>query len=413
MKINTSIKKPELIAPAGDLVRLKQAFLFGADAVYASTPNFSMRTREIGFDYQSLKFGINYAHKLGKKVYLTVNTYPHSSEIKDFIKHAQKIIKLKPDALIIADPGVLQYFRENSTIPLHLSTQANTTNYLTANFWQKYGVKRIVLARELSLVDIKSISKKCPKLKLEAFVHGAMCMAYSGRCQISNYFTGRDPNKGECIQACRFKYKLFALEEEMRPGERFPIYEDSNGTYLLNSRDLCMIDHLPELIDAGVSSFKIEGRLKGIYYLSIITRAYRQAIDLFCKSPKQYHKSKKVFLSEILKTSSRGFTTGFYFGKPDKSTNNYRSQRESGEYCFVGQIIKFNRKTKIAEAMAANRLRVGSIVEIVTPQKIYKIKLTKIIHKKKSVKVVHANYLFSFKSINNLPIGSLLRTKAC
>ncbi len=461
------MQKPELICPAGDLEKLKIAFQYGADAVYASTPKFSMRTREIGFDDNSIKEGIAHAHSLDKKVYLTLNVFPHASEIEELKEHALKTIALKPDAIIIADPGILQFVKENSDIPIHLSTQANTTNQLSADFWFKQGAERIVLARELSLDDIKIISQSANQLvsqssqlslraidvlsrrgnpsvdsrlrgndknkeknklindehhkksftprpstlQLEAFVHGAMCMAYSGRCQISNYLTGRDPNKGECIQACRFKYKLYDLEEDLRKGEKFSIYEDQNGTYVLNSKDLCMIDHIPDLINAGVQSFKIEGRLKSIYYVAIITRAYRKAIDLYFEDSKKYDVKKKELFEEVNKTSNRGFTTGFYYNKPDQNTNNYETSRAQGDWGFIGVVKKYNKEAKSLVIEAKNQLKSGSDIEIITVDNIYKCNLGQIMYNGEPVDQVHAGYVFELPFDTELPINSFLRLK--
>ena len=425
---------------------MKIAFMYGADAVYASTPDFSMRTREVGFTEKSLKEGINYAHKIGKKVYLTINIFPHASEIEALKQHILRSIKLAPDAFIVADPGVLEFVKANTNIPIHLSTQANTTNQLAADFWQKQGVKRVVLARELSLKDIGIISDdiNCASsqtrsgiqaldsrlrgndnkeggndkveggnnsIELEAFVHGAMCMAYSGRCQISNYLTGRDPNKGACIQACRFKYKMYGLEEEFRKGEIFPLVEEEQGSYILNSKDLCMIDHIPELIEAGISSFKIEGRLKSIYYVGIITRAYRKAIDLFFEQSEKYLKNKKLFVEEIKKTSSREFTTGFYFGKPNENTNNYKTSRTKGNWGYVGLVKSYDDKSKIVKIEAKNYLPKGSEIEIVTPDQVIKHKLDKIIHKGEEVDVVHAGYEFEIAAGSVVPANSFVRMK--
>jgi putative protease len=439
--------KPELISPAGDFEKLKIAFLYGADAVYASTPKFSMRSRgEIKFDDKTLKEGIDYAHSIGKKVYLTLNTYPHASEIEEFKKHAKKTIKFSPDAVICADPGVIDYLKTITNIPLHLSTQANTVNHLSANFWQKQGISRIVLARELCLKDIQliynNLSSQVPKgtlwvesrdlkiedfstanklasrndrsVELEAFVHGAMCMAYSGRCQISNYMVGRDPNKGECIQACRFKYKFKELdiEEELRPGEKFKIYEDESGSYLLNSKDLCMIDHIPDLIDAGVTSFKIEGRLKSIYYVGIITRAYRKAIDMYFENPKEYLKTKNKLLAEVAKTSNRGFTTGFYYQKPNEETNNYATSRAASQYDFVGLVRKYDINSKLATVEVRNRLLAGTNIEIVTPDDIVKHKLNTMYHKGEKATQAHAGYIIKFSIDQPLPVNSFVRRKA-
>jgi len=404
------MNKPELLSPAGDMEKLKIAFQYGADAVYASTPKFSMRTREIGFDSKSLNKGIKYAHSIDKKVYLTLNTFPHADEITEFKKHALETIKLNPDAIISADPGVISFIKKNSDIPIHLSTQANTTNQLSAEFWKGQGVSRIVLARELSLEDIKIISKNSTMF-LETFIHGAMCMAYSGRCQISNYMTGRDPNRGQCIQACRFKYKIYELEEEFRQGEKFQLYEDKSGSYILNSKDLCMIEHIPELIEAGVQSFKIEGRLKSIYYVGAVTRAYRQAIDLYFENEKEYQKKKKSYFEELTKTSNRGFTTGFYLGKPDKSTNNYASSRASEQYKYVGLVKKYYEKKKLLEIEVKNHINLNDEIEIVTPTDI-------VIHK--VVKIIKADGLVGFANPNDTiyipfehvtPKNSFLRIK--
>lgn len=404
------MKKPELIAPAGDLEKLKIAFQYGADAVYASTPLFSMRTREINFDYETLAEGIKYTHGLGKKIYLTLNTFPHSSEIEGFKKYALKIISLKPDAIIAADPGAINFVRKNSDIPIHLSTQANTTNQLSAEFWKEQGIKRIVLARELSLKDIEIISKNC-RIELESFVHGAMCMAYSGRCQISNYLTGRDPNKGACVQACRFKYRMYGIEEDLRKGEIFPIYEDDNGSYILNSKDLCMIEHLPEMLEAGISSFKIEGRLKSIYYVGIVTRAYRKAIDSFFENKEKYQKEKDLLKDELSKTSNRGFTTGFYFEKPNQSTNNYETSRAKSNWNFIGLIKKYDKKAKLATVEVKNYLPKGVEAEIVTSDKIISYNIEKMLQKDKEIDLAHAGYLIELPINEKIPDNSFVRIK--
>jgi putative protease len=427
--VKENVKKPELISPAGDMEKLKIAFMYGADAVYASTPIFSMRTREIGFNQKTLKEGIDYAHSIGKKVYLTINTFPHPSQIEALKKHILSSAKLGPDAFIVADPGVLEFVKANTTIPIHLSTQANTTNHLSAEFWQKQGVERIVLARELSLKDIKAISDYCSSeartktgrllgkasknnsLELEAFIHGAMCMAYSGRCQISNYLTRRDPNKGACIQACRFKYKMYGLEEEFRPGEIFPLYEDEEGTHILNSKDLCMIDHIPDMIEAGISSFKIEGRLKSIYYVGIITRAYRKAIDLYFADSEKYKKERKKLALEIAKTSNRGFTTGFFFNKPDKDTNNYETSRAKSSWGFVGIVKSYDKAREVAVIEAKNRLLKGSEIEIVTPDQRVKCKIVSMMCKGNEVDVVHAGYEFEMPLGTEVPESSFVRLR--
>jgi len=362
------MKKPELLAPAGNLDILKIAFLYGADAVYCGTPDFAMRSR-VGFDLATLKEGIDYTHSIGKKIYVTINAFPHSDQIAKLRRHIPKIIAQGPDALIIADPGVLAFAHERyPKMPIHLSTQANTTNYLAASFWKKQGVKRIVLARELNLTNIKMIKSKA-KVSLECFVHGAMCMAYSGRCQISNYMVGRDPNQGQCIQACRFKYKMYALEEEYRPGQVYPILEDESGSYILNSKDLCMIEHIPDLINAGIGSFKIEGRLKTEYYVATIIRAYRDAIDLFFLDPKLYKKSRTALKKELSKASNRGFTTGFFLEKPTKDSNNYQSSKATSEWGYIGRVIGYDDKRKRLKFEVKNYLPVNSKIEIITPRR--------------------------------------------
>ncbi len=402
-------QKPELLAPAGNLDILKIAFMYGADAVYCGTPLFAMRSR-VGFDLDSLKEGINYAHSISKKVYVTLNAFPHANEIEEAKKHALEIIKLHPDALIIADPGMIAFVKENTGIPIHLSTQASTTNYLTANFWLNQGIDRIVLARELSLDDIKLIHQHS-KIEIETFIHGAMCMAYSGRCQISNYLVGRDPNRGQCIQACRFKYKMYGLEEEFRPGEIFPIYEDETGTHILNSKDLCMIEYLSKLINAGVVSLKIEGRLKTEYYVATTIRAYRQAIDLYFKSHEEYKKARNKFKKEVIKASNRGFTTGFYFEKPTKETNNYASSKAKSDWGYIGRVLNYDSNKKILTFEAKNHLPLNSSVEIMTPAEVLKKKITKMFIKNEPAEVAHANNIVSIPFNTEVPKDSLLRIK--
>lgn len=394
---------PELIAPAGDFEKMQAAFAYGADAVYCSTPDFSMRTREIGFNDETLKEAIEYAHKLGKKVYLTLNVFPHSTEVADMIEHAKKTVALKPDAIIVADPGMVSYLTTNFDIPVHLSTQASTANYLSANFWQSQGVDRVVLAREMSFADIKETSKNST-IDLEAFVHGSMCMAYSGRCQISNYLLGRDPNKGQCAQPCRFKYKFYGVKEDTRPEEYFPIFEDDHGTYLFNSKDLCMIKYVPELIEAGISSFKIEGRLKSVYYVGCVVRAYRKAIDLYMKDPAEYEKQKENLFDEVSKLANREFTTGFYFNKPNTETNNYRSTKAVANWAYIGLVKELNvgaegkgGSTGILKLEIKNRLSVGAELEIVTQGEIYHYTLEEMTSEGEPVTETHANRMIEIK----------------
>ena len=326
------------------------------------------------------------------------------------MEHVRNTVELQPDAIITADPGIVNYILKNYKIPVHLSTQANTTNHLTAQFWQDQVVERVVLARELSLKDIKILSENC-SVPLEAFVHGSMCMAYSGRCQISNYLVGRDPNCGACIQACRFKYKFYGLKEESRPNDYYPIYEDDNGSYVFNSKDLRMIDHIPELIDAGISSFKIEGRLKSAYYVGTVVRAYRQALDLYYSDPEKYTNSLDAFREELEKVANRQFTTGFYFQKPNEETNNYLASRPASKYGFLAMITGFDKETMTAKAIGKNRLKRGSEIEIVTPNKIITQTLEKIIYKGEEVEESHAGYEIEIPVTQVVEANSFIRSK--
>ncbi|MEI6499124.1 MAG: U32 family peptidase [bacterium] len=399
--------KPELLAPAGTLDILKIAFKYGADAVYCGTPAFAMRAR-VGFDLNDLKEGIDYAHSINKKVYVTLNTFPHAMEIEDIQDHSHKLAALHPDAMIIADPGILQYVKDNFDIPIHLSTQANVTNQLAADFWQKQGVSRVVLARELSLEEIKKISDNST-IELETFIHGAMCMAYSGRCQISNYMTGRDPNRGQCVQACRFKYQIYGLQEDLRKDEFFPIYEDEEGTHILNSKDLCMIDHIPELIKAGIISFKIEGRLKSEYYVATVVKAYRSAIDQYFSNPEQYIDNKKDLSDEINKTANRGLTTGFYFDKPDQNTNNYKSSKADSTWGYIGRVTDYDKKQQTITFICKNYLEIGDHLEIITPSDTYSLDLTEMTINDKPAKVAHADNLVTISFDHKVTTDTLLR----
>lgn len=401
--------KPELLAPAGNLDILKIAFMYGADAVYCGTPDFAMRAR-VGFTLETLKEGILYAHNLNKKIYVTLNAFPHPDDIESFKKHLPKLVELKPDAFIVADPGLVHYILQNFDIPVHLSTQANTTNQLSTQFWKDQGVSRVVLARELSLEDIKNIHKNVD-VELETFIHGAMCMAHSGRCQISNYMTHRDPNKGACIQACRFKYKMYVLEEDLRKGELYPIYEDEEGTHILNSKDLCMIEHIDDLVSAGIASLKIEGRLKSEYYVATVIKAYREAIDLYFANPQAYADKKTYFLNEIKKAANRGLTTGFYYSKPDQDTNNYETSRADSVWSYIGQVLNYNKETKTLTFECKNHLKLNSDLEIMTPDENIEYKLTEMKIDGTSVEVAHANNIAEMNFDKSIPTNSLIRLK--
>lgn len=359
------MRKIELLSPAGDFERLKLALKFGADAVYLGGEQFGMRTNPSNFNADQLKEAVSLVHSLGKKVYLTCNTLPRNNEIEylpDFLKYAADI---GIDAFIIADVGVMMLAKKYAPdVEIHMSTQVGIVNYQTANSFYELGAKRIVTARELSLEDIKTIRDKTPpELEIEVFVHGAMCMSFSGRCILSDYMVGRDANRGDCAQPCRWKYHLV---EETRPGQYFPVNQDENGTYIFNSRDLCMIEHIPELVDAGIDSFKIEGRAKSEYYTAIVTYAYRNAIDEYLKNPSADFKVPQWILDEMEKMSHREYTTGFNFGPmkngQDLDTGGYI---RSWDVCALFNSYSNGR----LEVNQRNRFYQGDILEVVEPNK--------------------------------------------
>ncbi|TET10108.1 MAG: U32 family peptidase [Candidatus Atribacteria bacterium] len=359
------MKKPELLAPAGNLEKLKMAIIYGADAVYLGGENFGLRAGAKNFTLKQLAEGIKFAHDRGKRVYLTLNIIPHNEDLVGLPEYVAKLKELDLDAVIISDPGVLKIVK--NIIPemeVHLSTQASTTNYAAVNFWYEQGVRRIILARELSLEEIKEIIKKSPPdMKIETFVHGAMCISYSGRCLLSNYMVSRDANRGDCAHSCRWRYYLM---EETRPGEYFPVYEDEKGAYFFNSKDLCMIEHLPSLIEAGISAFKIEGRMKSSYYVATVVKAYRHLIDSYFSKPKEYFCDEK-WLDEIKKVSHRYFTTGFYFTKPGGEEQRYDSSAYIKTYDFAGLILEYDADNQIATIEQKNRIFVGDEIEIFGP----------------------------------------------
>ncbi|AKA70001.1 peptidase U32 family protein [Clostridium scatologenes] len=354
------MKKPELLAPAGNLEKLKMAINFGADAVYLGGSKLNLRAFADNFTDDELKEALEYAHERGKRVFVTINVFPHNEDLIGLEEYLKKLYELKVDAILVSDPGIIMTARE--TVPdleLHLSTQANNVNWKSAQFWHKQGVKRIVLARELSLTEIKEIRNKLPEdCEIEAFVHGSMCMSYSGRCVISNYMTGRDSNRGQCAQPCRYKYYLM---EEKRPNEYFPILEDERGTYLLNSKDLCMIEYIPELAQAGINSFKIEGRMKSPYYVASIVKAYRQAIDAYFENPKEY-KFQKKWMDDLTKASHRVYYTGFYFGDINKQAQESSSYIR--DYDIVGIVRDYDKSTGVATIEQRNRVFEGDTVEV-------------------------------------------------
>ena len=359
------MNKIELLAPAGDLEKLKIACIYGADAVYFGGTDFSLRAGAGGFTFEDMKEGLDFAHDMGKKCYLTLNIYAHNEDIDPLKDYLNRIKELPFDGILISDPGVLMLVKEYMpNVELHLSTQANLTNYETAKFWRSMGMKRLVLARELSLREISEIKNVIPEdTELEAFVHGAMCISYSGRCLLSNFMTERDSNRGACAHPCRYKY---VLEEEKRPGEYFPIEEDARGTYIMNSNDLCMIEHIPDLINAGISSLKIEGRMKTIYYVASVIKAYRAAIDAYYSDPDGW-KFNPSWMEELCKASHRNFTTGFYYDKPTGEDQNYDSSNYIKEYKFLGIAVRGNIAGEPALIQQRNKICKGDEVEFFGP----------------------------------------------
>ena len=359
------MKKIELLAPAGDLEKLKTAIDYGADAVYFGGEMFSLRSGAGNLTVDEIREGVEYAHARGKKAYLTVNIYAHNEDIVPFEEYLQKIKDIDIDAFIVSDPGIMMLIRD--AIPnaeLHLSTQANMTNYKTAEFWHRQGVERIVIARELTFKEIIELKSKLPEgVELEAFVQGAMCISYSGRCLLSNFMIERDANRGQCAHPCRWKYSLV---EEKRPGEYFPVEEDTRGTYILNSRDLCMIEHIPDLIKAGINSAKIEGRMKSVFYVATIVSAYRRAIDAYYADPENYE-FKPEWMTELKKVSHREFTTGFYFDKPTNKDQNYQTSAYTREYSFVGLVKEYNEETGMAIVEQRNKMSIGEEIEVFGP----------------------------------------------
>ncbi len=358
-------KKPELLAPAGDLEKLKIALIYGADAVYFGGEVFSLRAGAGNLSIPEIEEGCAFAHSLNKRLYMAVNVFAHNNDIGGLINYLESIKHIPIDGFIVSDPGVISIMKQ--VLPdaeLHLSTQSNTTNWASAAFWHSMGIKRIVTARELSFDEIKEIRSRCPDtLEIEAFVHGAMCISYSGRCLLSNFMTNRDANRGACSHPCRWKY---ALVEEQRPGEYIAVDEDERGTYFFNSKDLCMIRNIPDLVEAGISSLKIEGRMKSIFYVAVVVGAYRKAIDAYFDDPENYS-FKEEWFDELTKVSHRYFTTGFYYNKPDDSGQNYGSSSYIKEYTFLGIVKAYDEDTGFAIVEQRNKIVVGDAIEVFGP----------------------------------------------
>jgi putative protease len=370
------MKIPELLSPAGTLQNLRYAFAYGADAVYAGQPRYSLRVRQNDFNQlDNLATGIQIAHTQGKRFYLTANLLPHNAKLKTFLADLTPIIAMQPDAMIMADPGLIMLVRERwPDLPIHLSVQANTVNYASVRFWQQLGLTRIILSRELSLEEIAEIRQVCPEIELEVFIHGALCIAYSGRCLLSGYLNHRDANQGSCTNACRWQYQvhstkteaneIYLLEETQRPGEYLPIVEDEHGTYIMNSKDLRAVQHVNRLAEMGIDSLKIEGRTKSHYYVARTTQVYRRAIDNAAAG--------KIFDSHLLveldKLANRGYTEGFYRRHTHEEYQNYEvGHSRSQQQQFVGEILSHDEKTGLAEVAVKNRFELGEPLELMTP----------------------------------------------
>lgn len=410
------VDKPELLMPAGDMQKMRYAFAYGADAVYLGIPRFSLRARENGFkSLKDVAVAVDYAHALNRKVFVTANIFPHNSKLPSFIKYIQELLELcKPDAWIMSDPGLIMLMMENFPDEIvHISVQANTINYASVKFWQKLGAKRIIVSREITIKEINDIHQACPTMELESFVHGAICMAYSGRCLISNYLSNRDSNQGACTNSCRWEYKVyktgevqpdsccksdnpnktqteqgndyvplkdqFYVKESERPDQLFELDEDEHGSYLMNSKDLCAIDSLAELRDAGVCSFKVEGRSKSVYYLSMITRAYRRAIDdMAAGKPFDLEVMRDIFA-----TSNRGFIEGFLHGNPGKTGQEYRtSNSEYSAYRFIGIVHEYDTQKKLMRVEVRNPIKLGNSFELCFPDRTVGFKVAELYNDK-------------------------------
>lgn len=355
----------ELLIPASCLEVLKTAVVFGADAVYIGGEAFGLRAKAKNFSLEDMKEGIEFAHARNVKVYVTANILAHNYDLDGAREYFKELKEIGPDALIISDPGMFTIAKEiMPETDIHISTQANNTNYMTYQFWWKQGAKRVVTARELSLNEIKGIRAHIPdEMEIETFMHGAMCISYSGRCLLSNFMTGRDANRGACTHPCRWKYSIM---EENRPGEYMPVYENERGTYIFNSKDLCMIEHIPEMVTSGIDSFKIEGRMKTALYVATVARTYRLAIDEFLQDPELYKSRIPFYKSEISKCTYRQYTTGFFFGKPDENTQIYDNNTYIKEYTYLGIIGEVNAEG-MGKIEQRNKFSVGETIEVMKP----------------------------------------------
>lgn len=358
------MKKPELLAPAGNMEKLKMALLYGADAVYLGGKAFGLRAFGGNFTNEELAEAVEFAHSLGKKLYVTVNIFPHNSDIAKLPAYLAFLNEIHVDAILVADLGIFTLAKKYAPdVELHISTQANNTNWAAVNAWAELGASRVVLAREMSLDEIREIREKCP-VELEMFVHGAMCISYSGRCLMSNYLTSRDANRGSCAQPCRWNY---ALVEEKRPGQYFPVLEDERGTYIFNSKDMCLLPYLPDVIESGVNSLKIEGRMKSVHYAASVVKAYREAIDSYFADPDGFA-VRKEWLEELDKVSHRAYTTGFYYGRPTEKDQIYGTSSYTQTSDFVGLVLDYDAETGFATVEQRNNMKAGQEIEIFQPK---------------------------------------------
>ena len=398
IKRNVIMIKPELLSPAGDLEKLKVAFAFGADAVYMGSSVLGMRAAAKNFSLEEMEEGINYAHSLGKKVYITVNIFAHNDDFIGMEEYFIQLEKMKADALIISDFGIFELARKTIPgIPIHISTQTSSTNYHSVNFWKNLGAKRVVLARELSINEISQIVTKADGIEIETFVHGAMCMAYSGRCIISNYMNHRDANRGHCSHPCRWQYTM----TEEKSGQSLPVFEDDKGTYIFSSKDLCMIQHIPALVKAGIGSFKIEGRMKTSHYVAAVTKTYREAIDDYFNDPLLYESKKAYYLDELYKTHHREFTTGFYFGPV--SHEDYFYQGDEGQLQtqdFLAIADSYDARSGICSVIQRNKFDAGDRIEILRSSGKNHIQKIKVLYDKDGNKIdsaPHPKEIIKFK----------------
>lgn len=359
------MQKMELLAPAGNMDKLKMALLYGADAVYLGGKSFGLRAFSDNFSLEEMEEAVRYAHGLGKKVHVTVNIFPHNADLTGLPEYLTSLRDIQVDAVLIADPGIFSLARQIvPDLPIHISTQANVTNWASAKFWHDAGAKRVVMAREVSLKDVKAIHDKVP-VELEGFVHGAMCISYSGRCLLSNYFTeNRDSNRGQCVQCCRFKYNVV---EEKRPGQYFPVMEDERGTYIFNSKDLCLLPYLPDLYDAGLCSLKIEGRMKSVHYVATVVKVYRQAIDAYERDPEHFRVLPE-WIEELEKISHRPYTRGFSVSRPTEADQVYSHSSNTQTHEFIGLVRSYDAERKLAWIEQRNHFKVGQTVEFLQPK---------------------------------------------